>query len=101
MKLFSDAMVDVHKCKKGKLLLREDYKERYGLKSSLHVECSNCKRRTFLLKSKIANQGKSYDKNRRAVFASLELGIGFAGLGTVCAQLDLKYLQEINPITNS
>ena len=26
MNLMSDAMVSVHKCKKGKLLLREDYK---------------------------------------------------------------------------
>ena len=32
MNLMSDAMVDVHECKKGKLLLREDYKERLTLK---------------------------------------------------------------------
>ena len=30
MNLMSDAIVNVHKCKKGKLLLREDYKDRYG-----------------------------------------------------------------------
>ena len=48
MNLMNDATVNVHKCKKGKLLLREDYKERHDLKSSLYVECSNCKQRTFL-----------------------------------------------------
>ena len=69
MNLMSDAMVSVHKSKKGKLLLREDYKERYGLKSSLCVECSICKNRTFLPTSKnITDKGKSYDINRRAVF---------------------------------
>ena len=101
MNLMSDAMVSVQKCKKGKLLLREDYKERYGLKSSLYVECSNCKKRTFLLTSKnITDKGKSYDINRRAVFASLELGIGFNCLETFCAQLDLKCLGN-KSITNS
>ena len=49
MNLMSDAMVSVHKCKKGNLLLREYCKERYGLKSSLYVECSKSKKRTFLL----------------------------------------------------
>ena len=74
MNLMSDAMVSVRKCEKGKLLLREDYKERYGLKSSLYVECSNCKKRTFLSTSKnITDKGKSYDINRRAVFASFKL----------------------------
>ena len=76
-------MVNVNTCKKGKLLLREDYKERYGLKSSLYVESSNCKKRTFLPTSKnITDKGKSYYINWRAVFASLELGIGFNGLET-------------------
>ena len=90
-------MVNVRKCKKGKLLLREDYEERYGLKSSLYVECSNCKlkKRTFLPTSKnITDKGKSYDINRRAVFTSLELGIGFNGLETFCAHLDLKCLGD-------
>ena len=88
-------MVSVHKCKKGKLLLREHCKERYSLKSSLYVECCDCKKRTFLPTSKnITDKGKSYDINRRAVFASLELGIGFNGLETFCTQLDLKCLGD-------
>ena len=47
MNLMSDGMVNVQKCKKGKLLPKEDYKERYGLKSFLYVESSNCKREHF------------------------------------------------------
>ena len=75
--------------------MREDYKERYGLKSSLYVECSNCKKRIFLPTSKnITDKGNSYDINRRTVFASLELGIGFNGLETFCAHLDLKCLGD-------
>ena len=107
MNLMSDALVNVHKCKKGKLLLREDYKERYGLNSSLYVECSNCKKREFLLTSKnITDKGKSYDINWIAVFASLELGIGFNGLETFCAHLDLKclgdksYYKQLDTILN-
>ena len=97
MNLMSDAMVNVHKRKKGKLLLREYYKERYRLKSSLCVECSSCKKRAFLPTSKnITDKGKSYDINRRAVFASLELSIGFNGLETFCAHLDLKCLGDIS-----
>ena len=93
--------------KKGKLLLREDYKERYGLKSSLYVECSSCKNRTFLPTSKnITDEGKSYDINWRAVFAALELGIGFNSLETSCTRLDLKclgnksYYKQLDTILN-
>ena len=71
------------------------------------AECSNCKKRTFLPTSKnITDKGKSYDINRRAVFASLELGIGFNGSETFCAHLDLKclgdksYYKQLDTILN-
>ena len=64
----------------GKLYLREDYQEKFGLKSSLYLECSNCKRRSFIPTSGIVNNGRSFDVNRRAVYSALDSGIGFSGL---------------------
>ena len=63
--------------------------ERYGLMSSLCLECSHCHLRTFLPTSNnLAQPGKSYEINRRAVFCALELEIGFSGLETLCANLN-------------
>ena len=61
----------------GKLYLREDYQERFGLKSSLCLERSNCKRRSFIPTSGIVNNGRSFDVSRRAVYLALDSGIGF------------------------
>ena len=68
---------------------------------------SSCNKRTFFPTSKnITDKGKSYDINRRAVVASVEPGIGFNGLGTFCAHLDLKclgdksYYKQLDTILN-
>eukprot|EP00112_Aurelia_sp_Birch-Aquarium-sp1_P017107 Seg3945.4 transcript_id=Seg3945.4/GoldUCD/mRNA.D3Y31 product="hypothetical protein" protein_id=Seg3945.4/GoldUCD/D3Y31 len=47
----SNAIRDVYKCKKGHLTLRENYAKRFGLMSSLYIECSNCQKRHFCLRA--------------------------------------------------
>ena len=92
----SNAIRNVHKCKRGHLTLREDYAKRFGLMSSLYIECSRCHKKTFLPTSNniCTGRGKSYDVNRRAVHCALQLGIGFAGLETFCSTLNLPCLAE-------
>ena len=50
------------------------------MKSSLYLECSNCKTRTYFDTSASVNDGKSNDVNKRAAFFALESGIGYNGL---------------------
>ena len=92
----SNAIRDVHKCKKGHLILKEEYAKRFGLMSSLYMECSRCHKKTFLPTSNniCTGRGKSYDVNKRAVHCALQLGIGFAGLETFCSTLNLPCLAE-------
>ena len=65
----------------GILSLNEEYNQRFGLKSSLYLECSHCKVRTFLPTcNAVLDAGRSMDANRRAVYSAMECGIGYSGL---------------------
>ena len=96
MEQLQDALNSAHKCKGGRLMLSEDYDKRCGLQSSLHFKCSNCKKKTTFSTSKsvATKRGRSFDVNRRAVLSALHQGVGFTGLESFCAMLNLPCLDK-------
>jgi hypothetical protein len=73
--------------------------------SNLSLTCSACEESTRLLTSaNITNRGKSYDVNSRAVYHSLESGIGYDGLASFCGVLNMAclstraYYQQVDKI---
>ena len=79
--IFLHIPLDMYLYFQGKLSLAEEYHQRFGLKSSLYLECSHCKTRTFLPTcNAVLDAGRSGDANRRAVYFAMECGIGYSGL---------------------
>ena len=109
MEQLQDALNSAHKCKGGRLMLSEDYDKRCGLKSSLHLKCSSCQKKTSFSTSKnvATKRGRSFDANRRAVLSALHQGVGFRGLESFCALLNLpcldkkSYYKQMNSIVST
>ncbi len=77
----------------GHITLNEDYSKRWGLSSSLFVECSKCKKCTFF-RSSVCDQEKNdsrqgNDINRRMAFAATETGLTKQGIETLCEILNM------------
>ena len=81
----------------GHLELRELTTSRFGLSSSIYVNCSGCGLSEFLAKGHHDSsdnaprtvQGK--DVNRRSVYAASEMGIGKEGIAKLCEILNMPF----------
>ena len=81
----------------GHLELRELTTSRFGLSSSIYVNCSGCGLSEFLAKGHHDSsdnaprtvQGK--DVNRRVVYAASEMGIGKEGIAKLCEILNMPF----------
>lgn len=94
--IWTDSLIDlvnkVHRCKNATLKLLEH--SRLGLHSVLSFKCSRCGRCSDMPTSCPNSKSKhrhhqGVDINRRAVFASLETGLGRESLATICELLEL------------
>ena len=82
------AMVKMHKCKGGKIIVKE--LEKSGLGSTFLFECSVCAHTAHMNTAKqTPGKVRTFDINRRSVFAAGELGIGREGLATLCEIMNL------------
>lgn len=105
-----DAMQEMHKCKGGKIAVKE--LNRSGLGSKLLFECSVCDHKVYMDTSrKTAGKVKTFDINRRTVFAAGELGLGREGVAMLCDIINLpnplydtafqKHVKGIHNSTNT
>ena len=92
----------------GHLMVSENSSARYGLMSSLAMECSSCSEATvFGTFSSRTGRGQSFDVNQRAVYHSLETGSGYEGLVTFCSIMNMPclsvpaYYQQVDVILKS
>ena len=93
-------------CKQGSLELWEDERHRYGLYSCLYLECSSCVAIFPLPTSSLRHtRGKSYEVNRRAVFATTTIGVTHEMLARFCALMNMpppphndSFLQHMHDI---
>lgn len=87
------AFQDSHKCKNAQIIFNEDQARRYGQSALFSLECSKCKKKTYLPTSKsTANKwdpNDATDINRRLVYAASETGIGRVGMSTICSILNM------------
>ena len=82
------AMEEMHTCKGGKINVKELTTS--GFCSTLLFECSICSHKVHMDTAKqTAGKVKSFDVNRRSVYASGELGLGRKGLATLCKIMNL------------
>ena len=87
------AFQDSHKCKDAKIIFNEDQARWYGQSALFSLECSKCKKKTYIPTSKsTANKwdpNDASDINRRLVYAASETGIGREGMSTICSILNM------------
>jgi hypothetical protein len=87
------AFQDSHKCKNAKIIFNEDQAKRYGQSALFCLECSKCKKRTYL--PTLKSMGNTWDPNdatdinRCLVYAASETGIGRQGMATICSILNM------------
>ena len=82
------AMEQMHNCKGGKIHVKE--LSRSGLGSSLLFQCSLCAHKVHMDPAKeMPGIVKTFDINRRTVYASGELGLGRESLATLCEIMNL------------
>ena len=87
------AFQDSHKCKNAKIIFNEDQAKRYGQSALFSLECSRCKKKTYLPTSKSTTDkwdpNDATDINRHLVYAASETGIGREGMSTICSILNM------------
>ena len=87
------AFYDSHKFKGSKIIFNEDQARRYDQSALFSLECSKCKKRTYLPTSKsTANRwdpNYATDINRCLVYAASETSIGREGMSTICHILNM------------
>lgn len=87
------AFQESHKCKNAQILFIEDHAKRYGQSALFCLQCSKCKKKTYLPTSRsTGNSGDAIhttDINRRLVYAASETGIGREGMATICSILNM------------
>ena len=66
--------------------MEENTNSRAGLMSTFKITCSHCGDiSTLETSTSLAQKGRSFDCNRRAVYHSIESGSGYEGLSSFCA----------------
>ena len=87
------AFQDRHKCKYVKIIFNKDQARRYGQSAPFSLECSRCKKKTYLPTSK--STGNNWDPNDATdinwhlVYAASETGISREGMSTICSILNI------------
>lgn len=77
----------------GVLELKED--RRAGLASFLKLQCSKCDHVTTVPSStSVTARGTSYDVNGRAVFHAIDSGVGYEGLSSFCAAMNMPLMSK-------
>ena len=82
-----------HKCKNANIIFEEEQAKRYGQSALFALQCSSCKKKTYLQTAK--HDGGAWtpqvamDINKRLVYAACETGIGREGMATICDILNM------------
>ena len=74
-------------CMESPLILKEDFYKKKGLASLLYIECAKCAYKHEFYTSR--NQNKSYDVNKRMVYAMRSCGQGYSGIETFTTLMDM------------
>ena len=87
------AFEDGHKCQNARILFEEDQAKRYGQSALFALQCSKCKKKSYLPTSKVTGNfwdpNDATDINRCLVYAASETGIGREGMATICAIMNM------------
>lgn len=87
------------KCKRGRVVLKENLKKRQGLFTAPFLFCRKCKNNTPIFFTKAGKQKRGIAINQRAILASKCAGQTYAGLKMLFAMLDLPVPVSKNAYT--
>ena len=75
-------------CESDSLELHEDSNKKHGLSNLLFLKCSECEyRNDFFTSSKV---GRSFEVNKRIVYAMRSLGIGYTAMENFNALMNMR-----------